>query len=146
MTKRKPKKTASIYSQGPVLDGEYYCSPWCGYRCTVEMHKKAQRRAFELCQTLGKGWTPRVWENLGWHFEAISPCGRLKVSYAGHAGSSYIAFLGDAGSTGGRWVEHGQTPESACRKVIRRGHDELREVHALIDDLPKFPPLRRRKP
>lgn len=119
----------------PRLSGETYCAPACGYGCTVKAHEIAQRRAVELCRALGDGWTPRVWENMGWHFSAVSACGRLKVHWNGLADCRYHAFLGE-GQTGGRWAEHGRTPQSAVRNVVKRGKEELAGIDALLRGLP----------
>lgn len=58
-----------------ALPGGFYCSPRCGCRCTRAEHDKAQKDAATLAAQLGDGWTPRVWENTGWHWEvAKGPC------------------------------------------------------------------------
>jgi hypothetical protein len=48
-----------------------YCSPGCGGDCTDAAHRLARRNANRLCDDLGQGWEPRVWENLGWHYSAL---------------------------------------------------------------------------
>lgn len=75
---------------------------------------------------------------MGWHFEAISPCRRLKVSgdILGRHGK-YLALLGDAGSPGGRWVGHGRTARSAARNVIKIAEADLRRVDAVLRNLPE---------
>jgi hypothetical protein len=62
----------------PVLNGEIYCSPRCGGCCTKAAHDRAQEQAAALCATLGAGWMPRVWENLGWYCEAVK--GNCRIS------------------------------------------------------------------
>lgn len=52
----------------PVRRGAVFCSPWCGSGCTWAAHEKAHERAAALAASLGPNWTPRVWENMGWHF------------------------------------------------------------------------------
>lgn len=52
----------------PVRRGNAYCSPACGGRCTYSAYTHAHERAGQLVDTLGLGWSPRVWENLGWHW------------------------------------------------------------------------------
>jgi hypothetical protein len=61
----------------PVLRGGVYCSPRCGGKCTKKAFDRATKEADKLCKTLGPGWKPRVWENLGWHYEAAK--GPFKV-------------------------------------------------------------------
>lgn len=85
-------------------------------------YEAARLAGKSLAKTLGRGWTWKVWENLGWHYKAISPCGRIKVT------SHNCAFLGDPGSSGGRWAEHGRTPKSAVRNVIAAAKKDLAKI------------------
>ncbi|QAX92290.1 hypothetical protein HWC07_gp038 [Pantoea phage vB_PagM_LIET2] len=61
----------------PVSNGEIYCSPACGADCTKAEFELAMIRAERLCERLNamrfgfKDWKPHVWENMGWHYEAI---------------------------------------------------------------------------
>lgn len=56
----------------PVKSGEIYCSPACGGKCTKGEFDKAHRAAKALCKKMDtKGWKPRVWENLGWHWSIV---------------------------------------------------------------------------
>lgn len=99
-----------------VRRGNRYCAPWCGRGCTWQEHQAAVASAARLIGRLGPGWKPRVWENLGWHYEAISKCGQVKVSPSGKR--SFIAFFGDAGRSGGAWSAHGPTPQKAVDVVV----------------------------
>jgi hypothetical protein len=54
----------------PRRRGDIYCAPACGASCSYASYVQAKQKAAELAKTLGPGWTPRVWENLGWHYEA----------------------------------------------------------------------------
>ena len=51
-------------------DGKY-CSPRCGCGCTKAAYEQAVVDATTLCALLGPNWTPRVWENGGWHYMAL---------------------------------------------------------------------------
>jgi hypothetical protein len=86
-------------SMQAVRRGHLYCAAFCGRGCTWAEHQDAQKKGKALAKRLGKGWTVRLWENLGWHYEVISPCGRIKVSNG--YGGSYTAFLG--GTQFARW-------------------------------------------
>lgn len=55
----------------PVLSGNRYCSPACGHGCTITEHDAAVKKAKALARLCGKGWKPRVWENMGWHYSAV---------------------------------------------------------------------------
>jgi hypothetical protein len=57
----------------PVRRGDVYCSPGCGMGCKWEKYQEAKHLAAALAKRLGKGWEPKVWENLGWHYEARLP-------------------------------------------------------------------------
>lgn len=61
MTKKDNKST----KWNPVRKGVIYCSPNCGGGCTHNSYKRACRESEALAESLGKGWTPEVWENLG---------------------------------------------------------------------------------
>lgn len=126
--------------------GDVYCAPACGRGCTVAEHKLAKSRAKTLAKRMGKGWKKRVWENMGWHYSVISPCGRVKVhvnwfnsgkkdavaKLADLVPYSYTAFLGEPGSSGGRWAEHGDTPEEAVNAVLAVAQTELSKIGAMI--------------
>jgi len=116
----------------PQHRGKKYCAPFCGRGCTWDEFQTAKRDAKKLATSLGKGWKPNVWENLGWHYSAISPCGRIKV----HKG--FIAFLGDPDSSGGRWAEHGKTAKSAIRNTIAVAKAELKKIGGYLTGLPNF--------
>ncbi len=82
----------------PHLHGATYCSPACGRGCTLSEYKRAERRADRLtaAMTPATGWEPRVWENLGWHFETKN--GHLRVMASG---VGYTAYLGSNHASGG---------------------------------------------
>lgn len=117
-----------------VRRGDIYCAPFCGLGCTYKMFLDAKAGAKKLVAQLGKGWKPHVWENLGWHYSAISKDGRIKVHTHkyGNRPRDYTAFLGSADSAGGRWAEHGTTPKAALRAVLRRALDEKQEVDEMV--------------
>lgn len=64
----------------PVRDQEAgtYCAPACGSRCKFTDYLAAAQAAETTCAALGKGWRPRVWENMGWHWSVYLPIGRRK--------------------------------------------------------------------
>ncbi len=105
----------------PILRGLIYCSPGCGYDCTKAEHDLAHLNARTLCRHMGAGWTPNVWENLGWHYSVISPCGRIKIhpSEGKDPLGDACAYLNAPDSPGGRWVKHGTNPKAAVKNVIR---------------------------
>ena len=116
-----------------VSNGSAYCAPACGWGCTRNEHDRAEACAGLLARTLGPGWTAQVWENLGWHYKVRSPCGRLTV----HPGSmdGFTAFLGPVGGIGGRWAEHGDTPQLAIDATVAKAVAEYNEIATIIKGL-----------
>lgn len=114
----------------PVRSGRTYCAPFCGSGCTWEDHQAAQKAAKALATRLGKGWTPRVWENMGWHYSVVSPSGAIKVHAPGAYGQ-HLAFFGP-GSAGGRWVGRHTNPATAVAAAIRKAHAAADEILALL--------------
>jgi hypothetical protein len=83
-----------LYDHKPVQVGNTYCSPACGRGCKLAQYRKAVRGAAALQKKLKGNWTGRVFEKLGWHFEANS--GPLTVSgdYHGKRGTvRYTCYL-----------------------------------------------------
>ena len=110
----------------PVQDGDIYCSPACGFKCTLQAYSAAVRACADLCATMGAGWEPRVWENAGWHYEARK--GNSHVSYTKHDGT-YNAWLQPAthvGSTCAQFIVHGEkTPLAALDKALAKCQDHI---------------------
>lgn len=52
-----------------VRKGNVYCAPACGHGCKHSQYLKMKKQAELMCKALGKGWKPRVHENMGWHCE-----------------------------------------------------------------------------
>lgn len=123
-------------SQGwtPVHNGIYFCSPACGGGkfCTKAQHAAALLLAKATAAELGEGWVPEVWENLGWHARAISPCGRWSV-HPDPKGESVTAFLGPPGSLGGRWAASGRTARAAMARVRQEAQSALRELREIVE-------------
>lgn len=55
----------------PVLNGEVFCSPACGYGCKKKDYDLAVERAAALVKSLGVPWVPKVWESGKWHSGAF---------------------------------------------------------------------------
>lgn len=103
----------------PILRGKIYCSPRCGGNCTLAAFQAATVAAEKLAKRLGPGWTPDVWENVGWHYKVVSPCRRLKLHGPYSARDCYMAFFGDKDmESGGTYAESGNTPTEAISATI----------------------------
>jgi hypothetical protein len=118
----------------PERKGDIYCSPGCGRGCTRQEYLNAGNRGSAMAATLGPGWTYKVWENLGWHYKAVSECDRITV-HLSHLGGEFFALLGEAGSGGGRWSGHGMTPQSAVDIAIQEAREELSQFADLLEGL-----------
>ncbi len=136
------KRTATRDVWEAVHRGPIYCAPACGGGCTYVAHLDAHTNGKKLCallnRTIGTGWKPDIWENLGWHYRAISACGRIKV-HPFHAGSyarGYTAFLGEPDSPGGTWSAQASAPAASVRKVIAMAKAELDNISAIMTGLP----------
>ena len=120
--------------------GNKYCAPACGRGCTYAEYKKAVKESERLANRLGKGWKPRVWENLGWHYSAVSKSRHLKVYPGMHKGYvvDYTAFFStESSSVGGRWCVSGKTPKSAVKNVIDEAQREANTVTKAIEKATK---------
>lgn len=130
----------------PRLSGSIFCSPACGGKCTKSAYDKAQRKAAALCDRLGPGWTPRVHENLGWHYSAIN--GEMSIREDGYLGNS----PGDYGLLSGpgpQIVMHGTDPHELLRnglKQLRKNlADQQKRVDAMIEIVKEIPTKKRTK-
>lgn len=109
----------------PKRHGNFYCSPACGGECTWAAYQKAVKDSKALAKKLGKGWKPRVWENLGWHWEVTK--GLLTVGW--HCGE-YSANCNH------HFWNSGKTPQLAIQKVrdeIQCRISELQDALSAID-------------
>jgi len=86
---------------------------------------------------MGTGWTTRVWENLGWHYNVESPCGRIRVhpSYNSAFSGMATAFLGGKDESGGYYAESGKNPRLAVRNVLRVAKAHLAKIGARLEGL-----------
>lgn len=98
---------------------------------------QAQRAAARLVAALGPSWRSHIWENLGWHAEAVSRCGRVKVP-TGPVMGLYRAYIGIPNDAAIWWIGHGCTPAGAVRAAVKEARAALAEQHELVDGLP-FP-------
>lgn len=113
----------------PVRKGRLYCAPACGRGCTKQEHNRAIYQARKLRDRMGKRWRINIWENMGWHYRVISPCGRIYL----HPG--YIAFLGEPNAGGGRYTFQHSHPERAVLGVIETAKRDLATIGAILKGL-----------
>ncbi len=85
----------------PVRKGKTYCAPACGRGCTHKEYLEARAAAAKLCKLLGPAWKPRIWENLGWHYEVRLATMTVYTATPGYyhafyeAGQQFTATAGD---------------------------------------------------
>jgi hypothetical protein len=105
------KKNPKPLSWTPRRRGATYCAPACGGRCTWAAHQQAETDAKQLAETLGAGWKPRVWENLGWHFSAE----REVIAVHKHGADYTAIFNGPGHSVVGR----SRSPRLAVKRALQ---------------------------
>jgi hypothetical protein len=98
----------------------------------VAAYEKAVKDSKAIAAKLGKGWKIRVWENLGWHWEVLSKCGRLRV---GKSAVGYNAGIGESGDSGTHWYAHGKTPAAAIKRVLAVARGEIAALQSLVEGL-----------
>ncbi len=108
---------------------------------TSQAFAKAVADAKELAKQLGDHWQGEVWENLGWHYKARSPCGRVTVYPFLICGKvkEYSAMVHEAGGSGmptflgepGR----GKTPMKAYERVVANVKERVAEIQKYVEGL-----------
>ena len=109
----------------PKRRGAVYCAPACGAGCTWEEYQRARTEGKALAATLGALWAFRVWENMHWYFEAVSPGGYIAVH--GSKGS-YTAYF----NARFQFIAHGATGKEAVRKAVALARAALRELSSQV--------------
>lgn len=122
----------------PVRRGLYYGSAGCCHArlCTVMAFDQASTEARQLCAHLGAGWEPRVWENLGWHYEVSLTSGEntihvYPVTDGSHTRGGWKVSGYSASFNYQRWHDD-KTPEGAVIKVIAAIRAELDALGAVL--------------
>lgn len=101
----------------PLRKGDIYCAPACGRDCTWDEFLEAHTEADKLVALLGPSWEKRVWENLGWFYEAnLRGVNNCSLSLSRAHGPSMCIF----NSAGGSFVSHKEDPRDAIREVFER--------------------------
>ena len=106
----------------PVKRGKTYCSPACGMGCTEAAHCKAVNESKALAKRMGKGWRPKVWENLGWHYvvqkgkpDGIFGNGHIEITPPSVPGDIYTAWI----QTHPQFIVSHKDPKIALSKAIK---------------------------
>lgn len=134
----------------PKLIGIDYCSPACGRGCKHSEHERAVIESSMLALAMGEGWKTRVWENLGWFWEVLSPDGRIHLR-ARHKnynkgpvvgfgaeinGSGYVfSSAGSGYSHSLQWFGEGKTPQEAINNAKVAAYEDLAKIQAAVEGL-----------
>lgn len=116
-----------------VRRGPIYCAPRCGMKCTHAAFIKAGKRAAALCKLLGEGWTPRVWENCGWHYSAENGVASMHEYLDRGAETTYSLFF----NTATQIVIQGTDPRLM---VLQAVEDAGKHAAAMVADAMQITP------
>jgi hypothetical protein len=108
----------------PIRNGETFCSPACGAKCTYAQFEQASAGAAALVAALGEGWQPTVWENGTWHYEARK--GSATVNYREDTGT-FEAELQATRANGqvSQFIAKGNSPRAAMEAVLALADEEI---------------------
>ena len=98
----------------------------------MKTSKEAVARGKELVKILGPGWSHRVWENLGWWFEARYGKGELSVHE--HEGKFYcmLSEIPGVGNPGWFCDKSFRDPRKAVRETVRVARERLEGKIGLV--------------
>lgn len=126
------------YALPAILRGSVYCAPWCGAHCTKAAYDRAVVDADALAARLGDGWSPRVSENMGWHYEATKGIVRVIPSTSGGTINadwtvdSYSAWINFPGH---QFIQHADTPEDALGFAVQEARTFVARLNQVLVDL-----------
>jgi hypothetical protein len=103
---------------------EIFCDPRCGKGCTRAEHDRIVSIVGEVKAMCGDGWGHRIWDNLGWHYEVTSPCGRLRIQDAspypyGDFEKGFECVISPPGEVHIDWAGFGETPHDAAKDALK---------------------------
>lgn len=74
----------------PLLRGDIFCSPSCGGNCKKSAYDEALQKSNAVASLLGEGWTPQIYENLGWYWQVVK--GNIEVIPINNGYSAILQF------------------------------------------------------
>ncbi len=119
----------------PVRRGRRYCSPGCGHGCTHKDYLSKKAAAAALCKQLGKGWKINLFDNLGWHYEAVHTETGMTVSK--HGSKRYWAST-EIGADKNQFHCEAETPVTAVRAVLQEMDKERDRIIQHMNALAAF--------
>lgn len=115
----------------PVRNGLIFCSPACGGNCTITAYDQANREANALAARMGKGWKPRVWENLGWHYSVKKGVAAIYPPKGLH--DTFTAYV----NTNPQFVYHHANPLAALGLGLHALRQHIEETTNQLDEITK---------
>ena len=112
----------------PIHKGNIFCSPACGANCKYVDYVQANKRASALSKNLGGKWKSRVWENMGWFWNAVIEKGGVYPYSRGEYWASLIM-------AGLQFHAVGRSPREAVQRALTLAEKKSR---ALSNDLVKM--------
>lgn len=118
----------------PRRRGNAYCSPRCGFNCSLASYERAVKEAAQLAARMGKGWEPVVWENCGWHWSAVKGVCTITPSYTGSklGGNYVVTGFNCAFNTEKQFFTDAKEPEDALGFAVQMARASSRKI---ADDL-----------
>lgn len=93
-------------------------------------YNEAAEKAEALSELMGYKWMPYVWNNLGWHYSAVSKDNALRVMPKAYPGFGYVAHLG----RNDEWTGEGETPREAVSNALNAARAELKALKKLLSN------------
>lgn len=114
----------------PRRKGDTYCSPACGNHCTKAAFDLAHKRGAALAKRCGKGWSYKVWENLGWHYEATALGGIFNVHRFN------VGYWADLHINGTQYQLTRPDPRGAIEAVLNAAKQQMFAIEKVIYNKP----------
>lgn len=108
----------------PILKGDIFCSPSCGGNCKKSAYDEALQASNIVASLLGEGWTPQVYENLGWYWQVVK--GNIEVIHSNNGYSAILQFSLDEENYYFRSDD--LEPRKAVEKVRNQLHEIIRKL------------------
>lgn len=109
--------------------GSVYCAPACGFDCKLSEFEEATAKATRLAKRLGKNFSPRVWENMGWHWSVT--CGNVAIYPRNHGdGTTFSATYDNQ-----VWTKNHKTAKKALIELEKLLQEEVAEKQSHLDEI-----------
>lgn len=109
----------------PIKNNKSYCAPACGFDCQHKDFINATKKAKALCDKLGQGFQPEVWENLGWHW-AVK---RGHITVMQDRNKEFSATYDNE-----IWL-YGKTAYEALKQLLRHYREKSRNVAKIATEI-----------